>query len=184
MTTSFNHSLQEHINELPNLVPSTKDQISSLLHIEKKSLSLNKVARTLIEILNQDNAYKDISTTLAYNIAMHQERFLSALSLLMTEHGINQQEKLILGLGADNQLIVLNQHLQKEIIQRVLDSFPELSYFFVEVASQSSLLQNLKSLVSLSLASLEDQDNLSLLPIPPYQCCIKGEMSHFFFSHA
>ncbi len=101
-----------------------------------------------------------------------QEEFLAHLEQLLQDNNINIQEKLILSLSADNQLILQCQEQEDALL--------------LALGSDKKLLNNLQLLRKAALVSrgldyiLAVQNNNDDNNMPQYRVCTKGALSHFY----
>ncbi len=122
---------------------------------------------------------------LSANITLLQDSFMEALYEKLESLGADISAKLTVRLDDAARLAVSGQHPDAAQINRLLDTDPELSAAFVEIATQSAALRDLRSLHALTRCE-EAAQAYSALAVGPgecvYQLSLKGEMNHFYFT--
>lgn len=127
----------------------------------------------------------DVQKNLQKNIEILQDDFLAALNDKMNNAGIAGNEKLTLRLEGNDSLSMTGEHPQKDEINAILEESPELAGAFKEIAAQSSLVRDIRSIRTLASTHAGISaygDMMATAPSSAYQVSIKGDMSHFYFS--
>ena len=128
----------------------------------------------------------DVQKTLQGNIEILQEDFLSNLSTRIEAAGIPSGSKVTLRLSPDGSLAA-GDSPHKNAVEVILAEASELAESFREIAAQSALVRDIRSIRSVVTthtglaAYAEMEDNA---PSSTYQVSVKGDMSHFYFSSA
>ncbi len=126
----------------------------------------------------------DVQKTLQRNIEVLQEDFLSGLASGIEAAGLPPDSKITLRLGIDGNLAA-GDSPHKDDIEAVLAGSPELGETFREIAAQSALVRDIRSIRSVvtahtGLSAYAEMEGCA--PSSAYQVSIKGDMSHFYFS--
>ncbi len=126
----------------------------------------------------------DVQKTLQRNIEILQEDFLNGLTSGAEAAGLPSDSKITLRLGADGN-IVAGDSPHKETVESMLAESPDLAETFREIAAQSALVRDIRSIRSVvtahtGLSAYAEMEGSA--PSSAYQVSIKGDMSHFYFS--
>jgi len=128
----------------------------------------------------------DVLTALRQNVEALQDDFLSAFGSRLADLDISAEEKITLRLDQGESLKVAGEHPARETIDAMLDKSPELSGSFREIAAQSALMRDIRSIrkavARTGIAAYEDMGAVSASS--GYQVSLKGEMSHFYFNRS
>ena len=157
---------------------------------DSASLSaLSPKLRSTLEDISERGG--NVLETLEQNVSDLQEGFLDALSERMDAAGVSLDEKLTLSMDDAGSLSVVGDHPDKARIEQVLADAPELSSAFGELASQSEIIRDIRSLrrvvtarVGASAYDAVDaatQENAAESSTSAYRVSLKGAMSHFYF---
>lgn len=127
----------------------------------------------------------DLMESLSANITVLQDHFTDKLYRALKQIGVDTSRKLTLRLDDSATLTLSGDHPEKNAIQSLLGQNPEFSAVFTEIAAQSALLRDLRSLYTMALYERAG-DSYSALAASPgeciYQLSLKGEMNHFYFT--
>ncbi|MDR2162038.1 MAG: hypothetical protein LBO77_07895 [Desulfovibrio sp.] len=162
---------------------SIQDEDGSPLAKAIRAAGLARVAPCLMAALDREGEpghtlQEDISD----NIRLLQDAFVDALYSVLRDHCIRLEDKITLVLE-EKGLTMACVHPERERIEAILASSPELSAIFRELAAQSAALRDLKKLRNLALECLSPDRFPELLAQgPAYRVCLKGDMSHFYFA--
>uniref|UniRef100_B8DJM1 Uncharacterized protein n=1 Tax=Nitratidesulfovibrio vulgaris (strain DSM 19637 / Miyazaki F) TaxID=883 RepID=B8DJM1_NITV9 len=156
---------------------------------DSASLSaLNPKLRSTLEDISERGG--NVLETLEQNVSDLQEGFLDTLSDRLDAAGVSLDEKLTLSMDDEGALSVLGDHPDKARIEQALSDAPELSSAFGELASQSELIRDIRSLRrvvttrvgaaaydAVGAATTDTAETASSV----YRVSLKGAMSHFYF---
>ncbi|MBG3878013.1 hypothetical protein FVW20_13595 [Desulfovibrio oxamicus] len=156
---------------------------------DSASLSaLNPKLRSTLEDISERGG--NVLETLEQNVADLQEGFLDTLSDRLEAAGVSLDEKLTLSMDDEGTLTVLGDHPDKARIEKTLTDAPELSSAFGELASQSELIRDIRSLrrvvtTRVGAAAYDAVDaattDTAETASSAYRVSLKGAMSHFYF---
>lgn len=139
------------------------------------------VKRQLESIAEQGG---NVAPVLEDNISQLQDVFIEELQGIMNEAGISLDDKLTLHLQADS-LQVAGAHPDRQRVDELLASSPDLSGAFRELAAQSELVRDLNSIRNAVGAASASQryHAQSAMGGGEYRVSMKGAMAHFYFSN-
>jgi len=127
----------------------------------------------------------DLLESLSGNVTSLQEHFTDRLYTALKALGVDITRKLTLRLDDTAVLVLSGEHPEKDAIEYLLQQNPEFSAVFTEIAAQSAILRDLRSLYTMALYERAG-DSYSALAATPgeciYQLSLKGEMNHFYFT--
>ena len=122
-----------------------------------------------------------VTCLLSDNIARLQDQFIETLYIRFTAAGVDLEYKITLRLGPNNRLCLTGNHPEKQAITNLLETMPDLSRAFNEIAAQSAALRNIQNLQSLLAVAESEEESVHPL-YATYQISLKGDMSHFYFA--
>jgi len=143
-----------------------------------------------MNLLERPRGYADdpggrVLEMLSGNITLLQESFMHTLYTKLQRLGVDTSNKLSLRLNDEARLVVTGKHPDEQVINKLLSSDDTLVEAFVEIATQSAALRDLRSLRTLTMYD-RASDAYSALAAGPgeciYQLSLKGEMNHFYFT--
>lgn len=156
---------------------------------DSASLSaLHPKLRSTLEDISERGG--NVLETLEQNVSDLQEGFLDTLSDRLDAAGVSLDEKLTLTMDDEGALSVLGDHPDKTRIEQALADAPELSSAFGELASQSELIRDIRSLrrvvtTRVGAAAYDAVDaataDTAEAASSAYRVSLKGAMSHFYF---
>lgn len=126
-----------------------------------------------------------IIETLAANISLLQDNFMDTFYARLQELGVNVSCKLTLRLDRSARLVLAGEHPDQDAINALLAEQDELADAFAEIAAQSAMLRDLRSLHTLAMYARAADSYVAMTAGAGdclYQLSMKGEMNHFYFT--
>lgn len=153
------------------------------------SISLSSVdpkLRSVLEDISEQGG--NVLETLERNVDNLQDGFLNTLHEKMADAGITMQEKITLRLEGNDDVIVKGDHPDKDAIENILAENSELKNAFTEIATQSGLARDLRSIRNVvgntGAAQYANMSQTGGQMNQNYQVSLKGPMSHFYFTNS
>ncbi len=169
-----------------NQPPQRMEETTTLSQITSEagfSLLVPRLQQALDHMSSPEN---NVVLTLNENVLRLQDSFVDTLYATLSSAGVDLNHKVTLCLDKNGQLFVQGSHPNKTSIDTLLAQSPELSVAFIEIASQSAALRDIRSLHTLVM-NIAGVDHYTNMVKPPkdnaYQVSIKGEMNHFYFNN-
>lgn len=134
-----------------------------------------------LEDLLAEISYKggEAAHPLSLHVYSLQELFLNSLYQCLEGANISVTQKITLCLDEELNLVVLDQHPQKEEIEKLLAENGNLVSAFINLAAHSELnrdIINISRIIESRACNMGNPINFS-----SYHLSLKGGMSHFFF---
>lgn len=126
-----------------------------------------------------------IIETLSSNISQLQDSFMDALYEKLRTIGVDATNKLTLRLERTARLVISGDHPDKERINTLLADQTEFADAFAEIATQSAMLRDLRSLHTLAMYARAADSYMAMAAGNGdclFQLSLKGEMNHFYFT--
>lgn len=141
---------------------------------------------------NQPALYDTLNTLLSTAVPLRQdmeesldqlkEAFLETLYDILAEGGIDLQERLVIGFCEGGLGVADRAHPHAGKVDKLLSRAPMLTAALRQIAADALMLRSLDALhQAFSLCRIE-RDALYDALIESYQVCIKGELSHFYYT--
>lgn len=148
---------------------------------------LSSLTPTIRAALNEMTGENNVLNTLADNVERLQDGFIETLYTTLSEGDVDLSQKMTLRLGDSGSLVVAGEHPEKDQVEKLLAKDPALANAFSEIAAQSEVLRSIANIGKVmtrqtgmnAYTDLEHAGSASTV----YQMSLKGEMSHFYFSH-
>lgn len=137
----------------------------------------------IVDAIEQPDA--NLIEGISGNIGRLQDAFVESLYVLAEEAELDLSQKLTLRLDENDALRVICEHPDKEGMEAMLQSRPDISAAFKEISTQSELLRNVRSIGKIigRGAGAAAYENMRASDAQAsYQFSLKGEMSHFYFA--
>lgn len=148
--------------------------------------SIDPRLRSALENISEQGG--NVLEALEQNVGNLQEGLLQGLQSRFAENGVDMNEKITLKLSSTETLTVTGEHPDRETIENVLAKHPELEEAFKEIATQSQLTRDIRSIrqvvgSSSGIATYEGmQASVPVNQTEAYNVSMRGAMSHFYFS--
>lgn len=139
--------------------------------------------QSIVEAIEQPDA--NLIEGISGNIGRLQDAFVESLYVLAEEAELDLSQKLTLRLDENDALRVICEHPDKEGIEAMLQSRPDISAAFKEISTQSELLRNVRSIgkiIGLGSGAAAYENMQARESQASYQFSLKGDMSHFYFA--
>ena len=182
-------SLETFDGETPCEADDDCSELSSNARIAAISLIMPRL-RAAMDMLEGPRGHANgfgggVLEMLSDNIALLQENFMRTLYIKLQRLGVDISSKLTLRLNDEVRLVLAGKHPDERLIRDMLSSDNALVETFVEIATQSAALRDLRNLCALTLCDHASNAYSALAAGPGeciYQISLKGEMNHFYFT--
>ena len=157
-------------------------ELSQLTDGASLSTLVPRIQAVINEIAGSDDNVLD---TLTANVSSLQDGFIDTLYSLLAQNDVDLSKKLTLRLDKNGSLTIAGEHPDTDTVENLLQSRPDLSAAFREIASQSELMRDIRNISKLihrqagqeQYARMAEDDGSAT-----YRMSLKGDMSHFYFS--
>jgi len=148
--------------------------------------SLSALAPRIQAVLNEIAGPEDnVLDALTANVNSLQDGFIDAFYSLLAQSSVDVTQKLTLRLDGSGSLSLADNHPDTDVVENLLQSRPDLSAAFREIASQSELLRDIRNIskVMYRQGGVEQYARTAGdAGSAAYRMSLKGDMSHFYFS--
>ena len=152
------------------------------------SISLSSISpglRSVLENISEQGG--NVLDALESNVGNLQEGLLETLQSKFNEGGVNLDEKITLKLNDAEQLSMVGEHPSEAEITSILEQHPEIEDAFKEIATQSQLMRDIRSIRNVvsnktGTAQYQGMAASGQNSAESYSVSMRGAMSHFYFS--